>query len=93
MGRSLTVPRIVNADEEERMRNPAIAVMAAACFGLAACDVDQTQEGELPDVDVNATGGEMPEYNVEGPEVNVGTENVTTEVPTVDVDVPEENEQ
>jgi uncharacterized lipoprotein len=66
--------------------------VGASCFAMAACDVDQTQEGNLPDVDVNATGGELPEFNVEGPDVNVGTENKTVQVPTVDVDVPEEAE-
>jgi hypothetical protein len=65
-------------------------ILGASCLALAACDVDQTQEGELPDVDVNATGGELPEYNVEGPDVDVGTENQVVEVPTVDVDVPDE---
>jgi uncharacterized lipoprotein len=67
-------------------------LVGASCFAMAACDVDQTQEGNLPDVDVNATGGELPEFNVEGPDVNVGTENKTVQVPTVDVDVPEEAE-
>ena len=31
--------------------------------GIAACDVDQTQEGDLPDVDVE--GGQVPEYDVD----------------------------
>ncbi len=64
-------------------------VLAAAAstmaLGLAACDVDQTEEGEMPEVDVE--GGNMPEYDVEGPEVDVETGTETVEVPTVDVDV------
>ena len=79
------------------------ALLAVASFAtLAACDVDKTEEGQAPDVDVNA--GELPEYDVEGPDVNVGTttENVqvpdidvdtttqTVETPTVDVDAPQE---
>jgi hypothetical protein len=67
-------------------------LVGASCLALVACDVDQTQEGEMPDVDVNASGGQLPEFNVEGPTVNVGTENKTVEVPTVDVDVPDEAE-
>ena len=67
-------------------------LVGASCFAMAACDVDQTKEGEMPDVDVNASGGELPEFNVEGPTVNVGTENKTIEVPTVDVDVPDDAE-
>lgn len=67
-------------------------LVGASCFAMAACDVDQTKEGEMPDVDVNASGGQLPEFNVEGPTVNVGTENKTVEVPTIDVDVPDEAE-
>lgn len=59
-----------------------------ACFGLAACDVDQTREAEAPDVDVNVQEGQLPRYDVDGPEVNVGTENVVVQVPDVDVSVP-----
>lgn len=75
------------------MKNTLGIILASSCLALAGCDVDQTKEGEMPDVDVNASGGQLPEYNVTGPDVNVGTENKTVQVPTVDVDVPEENEQ
>ena len=63
-------------------------VIAAATFGLAACDVDQTEEGAMPDVDVE--GGNMPEFDVETADVDVGTEETTVEVPTVDVDMPDD---
>ncbi len=66
-------------------------LVGASCFAMAACDVDQTKEGEMPDVDINASGGQLPEFNVEGPSVNVGSENRTVEVPTVDIDPPKEN--
>ncbi len=60
-----------------------IALVAAAtlAFGLSACDVDQTEEGEMPTVE----GGNLPEYDVEAPDVDVGTKEVTVEVPTVGV--------
>ena len=74
------------------MKNMIKVLVGASCFALVACDVDQTKEGEMPDVDVNASGGQLPEFNVEGPTVNVGTENKTVQVPTVDVDVPDEAE-
>ena len=54
---------------------------------LAACDVDQTEEGELPEVEVEGET-ELPEYDVEGPDVDVGQD--TMVVPDVDVDVPPE---
>jgi len=69
-----------------------IKILAAASIvGLGACDVDQTKEAELPDVEVNASGGQLPEYDVDAPTVNVGTENKTIEVPTVDVDAPKDD--
>jgi hypothetical protein len=68
-----------------------LAVLLASSFAITACDVDQTKEAELPDVDVNATGGQLPEYDVDAPTVNVGTENKTVEVPTIDVDAPKDD--
>ncbi|MEO6255943.1 MAG: hypothetical protein ABIO69_03965 [Sphingomicrobium sp.] len=69
--------------------NTAVKMLIGASFlTFTACNVDQTKKGEMPDVDVNATGGQLPEYNVQGPTVNVGTENKTVEVPTVDVTPP-----
>jgi uncharacterized lipoprotein len=68
---------------------------AAACITLGACEVKQTENAQLPDVDVNVSGGQLPEYNVQGPDVEVGTKNETIQVPTVDVKTPAEqrNEQ
>lgn len=66
----------------------AAAVLCAA-LGLAACDAEQTEEGEMPEVQ----GGNLPEYDVDTADVNadVGTEEVevpdTVDVPTMDVDV------
>ena len=52
-------------------------------FGLAACDVDQTQDGELPDVDVE--GGQLPEYDVDPANVDVGRDTQQIIVPDVDI--------
>lgn len=61
---------------------------------LAACDIDQTEEGELPDVDVEVSEGELPEYDVDGPDVDIGTDTdtVIVETPTIDVDLPDEDD-
>lgn len=75
------------------MKKILIMLAGAGGLGLAACDVDQTKNAQLPDVDVNVTGGQAPEFNVTGPEVNVGMENRTVQVPDVDVNVPAENAQ
>ncbi len=73
--------------------NKSIKVAAViASLGLAACDVDQTREGEAPAIDVDADAGQLPRYDVEGPEVDVTTENVVVQVPEVDVSLPNDRE-
>jgi len=61
----------------------AAALLGAGALGLAGCDVQKTQNGSMPTV--NVSGGALPEYNVTGPDVNVGTKTETVKVPTVDV--------
>lgn len=55
----------------------------AIAFGLAACTVDQTEEGEPPDIDVDA--GELPEYDVQPADVDVGWDTTTVRTPDIDV--------
>ncbi len=57
---------------------PAFAVALAA-----GCTAEQTQEGELPDVDVQ--GGQVPQYDVDPANVTVTQD--TQRVITPDVDV------
>lgn len=54
-------------------------------------EVEKTQEGEMPDVDVE--GGQMPNYNVKTPDVDVGTETKTIEVPDIDIEMPEDEDR
>ncbi|MEH6389922.1 MULTISPECIES: hypothetical protein [Pseudomonas] len=68
-----------------------VALLFAA-LSLSACDVEQTEEGSLPDVDVEAEGGNMPEYDVDAADVDVGTREKTVTVPDVDVTMPDEEE-
>ena len=67
------------------MKNAIKILMGVSCLSFTACNVEKTKEGEMPDVNVTMNGGQLPEYNVTGPEVNIGTENRTVEVPTVEV--------
>lgn len=69
---------------------PLIATLTFAGFGLSACDVEQTEEGSLPDVDVDVEEGNLPEYDVDAPEVTAGTTEKQVDVPDVDVDVSTE---
>lgn len=84
-----------------------IPFIAVALFALTGCVAEKTQEGEMPEVDVDVESGELPEYDVETadvsvtteekqvevPEVEVKTETKTIEVPDVDVDMPEEADE
>ena len=54
-------------------------------FALTACEVDQTDEGALPDVDVDVEAGDLPSYDVDWASVDVGTTTRTVEVPKVEV--------
>ena len=68
-----------------------IVVAIAIGFGIYFIDVDQTEEGSMPDVDVSVEGGEMPEFDADVGDIETGTEEVTIEVPTLDVQSPEED--
>lgn len=63
----------------------AITSAFIASVALAACDVEQTEEGEMPDVDMSVEEGNLPEYEVDGPEVTAGTTETEVEVPEVNV--------
>jgi len=72
------------------IRNAAVISLAlGTALALSACGVDQTQEGDMPDVTVE--GGQLPAYDVDMAEVDVGSEEVTVDVPTVDVNMPEDD--
>lgn len=70
----------------------AIVGVAAIAFAIFMIDVDMTDEASLPNVDVNVEGGDLPEFEAEVGDVDVGSKDVTVTVPTVDV-VPPEDEQ
>ncbi|HUO82463.1 MAG TPA: hypothetical protein VM616_06350 [Gammaproteobacteria bacterium] len=67
-----------------------LALLAAATFLVWGCDVDQTEEGEMPDVDVQ--GGNLPKYDIEGPDVDIGTREETVTVPDIDIDMPDDDD-
>lgn len=66
----------------------ALILVPAIAFGVAACDVQKTQEGELPEVEVK--GGQVPKFDVDVGEVEVGTEKKEITVPTIDIQTPAE---
>ncbi|MFS4446498.1 hypothetical protein [Maribacter sp. 2307UL18-2] len=76
---------------------------------LSSCNIKKEEKGELPDLDVDVTAdaGELPEYEVNWADVEVGTttktldipkvviimEEETVEVPFIDVDMPNSDEK
>ncbi len=71
------------------------ALLAAGLMSISAvgCDVDVKEEGRAPDVDVSVDPGKLPDVDVRGPDVDVGTKEKVITVPDVDVDIPSENEK
>ncbi|GAA4453803.1 hypothetical protein GCM10023156_25280 [Novipirellula rosea] len=60
-------------------------------FVTVGCDVDKTEEGRMPNVDVDVDGdpGKLPAYDVDGPDVDVSMEKKKVDVPDVDVNMKE----
>ncbi len=67
-------------------------LLAAGAFALilplAGCRVEQTEKGAMPDVEVDVDGGNLPKYDVDGPDVDVGTKTIEVKTPDVDVTLP-----
>lgn len=68
-----------------------VAAVVAIGFGIYMVDVDMTKEASLPDVDVSIESGNLPEFDVETDDIEIGTKEVTMEVPTIDIETPEED--
>ena len=66
-----------------------IATALATSLALTGCSVEQTREAQVPDVDVRAEGGQMPQYDVDTADVDVTTERRNVSVPDVDVSTEE----
>ncbi len=65
-----------------------ISALAASCMGLAACDVNKTQEGNVtvPKYEKTQEGSvTVPKYEVTAPDVKVETKEKTVTVPTVEI--------
>lgn len=76
--------------------------LIAIAVSLASCQIEKEQSARLPQVDVDVEPGRLPEYDIKGPDVNVGVtkrtvtvpkvivvqEQQTVEVPYIDVDLP-----
>ena len=61
--------------------NRAIPLLITA-FAVAACNVEQTREGELPEVEVTDPG-QLPAFDVDPADVDVTTDTQVVEVPQI----------
>ncbi len=79
------------------MKTGTIAAIAVAAvvvaFGVYMIDFDVHGEAKLPDVDVAVESGELPEVDAEVGSIDVGTEEVTVEVPDVNVTPPADKDE
>jgi len=84
-----------------------LGVLALGSLTLYNCDVDKKGKLEMPEVAVDVEEGNIPNFDVDWAEVNVGTktkmvkvptvkvvvEEMEVEVPYVDVDMPNEDKE
>lgn len=75
------------------LRQTVMATMCTALLITAGCDIDKTEDGSMPDVDVSAEAGQMPEYEViktrEGEMPDVDVDVSGGNMPEYDVDGPD----
>lgn len=67
-------------------------ILIVAVIFLVSCDIKQKREAELPDVDmaVEVEEGQLPTFDVDWADVNVGTKTKTVEIPKIVVVMEEE---
>ena len=68
-----------------------LALLALGAAAIYLTDIDLTQTAELPEVSVE--GGQMPAVDVDVADIDVGTKKMEVTVPTLDVDLPEEERE
>lgn len=50
---------------------------------ISSCTVEKTEEGKMPEVDVQVESGETPKYKIDWAKVDISTRTKTIEVPKV----------
>ena len=66
----------------------AVAVAAVVGFGVYMVDIEQTQEANLPSVEI--TGGQLPEFTADVGDISITEETVTVSVPKLQITPPDE---
>ena len=80
-------PLLTNVEVYTMSRSVLAALLLSGMLVAVGCDIEQTEPGRAPDVDVQVDPGKVPEYDVDAPDVDVNAEKRKVNVPDVDVDV------
>jgi hypothetical protein len=62
--------------------------LGVMCFTFTGCQVTKTKDAKLPKVEVKTTEGQLPAYNIQGPDVQIGEKTHTFKTPTIHVTTP-----
>lgn len=65
-----------------------LLVVVGALVAFQIIDIRQTRQAELPKV--RTEGGQLPAFDVDAPDVDVGTRNETVEVPDISIERAED---
>lgn len=76
-----------SVDKTQEGEMPEVSVEGG---NLPEYEIEKTEEGRMPDVEMS--GGEMPEYDVDTADVDVEMETREVEVPSVNVDMPDDED-
>jgi hypothetical protein len=76
---------MIRATSWFRKSAPFVLLLALGLTLSTGCRVRQTEEGDMPDVDVEVKGGNVPEYDVDAADVDVNAKETEVTVPDVDV--------
>ncbi len=74
-----------SVDKTQDAEMPQVSVEGG---NLPEYEIEKTEEGRMPDVEIS--GGQMPRYDVETPDVDVEMETREVEVPSVNIDMPDD---
>lgn len=61
-----------------------VLVIGVVLYAFGVIDVRQTREAHLPEV--RTEGGQLPAFDVDAPDVDVGTRNETVKVPDISIE-------
>ncbi len=62
-----------------------IVLLVVLAFAFGLINVDQTKTAKLPDINVQASGGQAPAFDVNTAKIDVGSKKETVKVPDVQV--------